>query len=72
MWWIAARGVGEDNPRGIAKEMRRQRFDLPRGTLAMEGGNGLVQPILLAEAVGSTFCVRGVAHPRPGRYLAGR
>ena len=67
MWWIAARHVGEDNPRAIAIQMRRQRFDLPRGRLAMDGGSGLVQPILLAEAVGSTFCVRGVADPRSSR-----
>jgi urea transport system substrate-binding protein len=59
MWWTAARRVGADEPRRIALEMRRGRFVLPRGTVSFNGGKRLTQQVYLAEAVGSTFCVRG-------------
>ena len=58
IWWTAAREVGADDPRRIAEHMRRGSFDLPRGTVALDGGARVDQQIYLAEAVGSTFRTR--------------
>ncbi|WP_236796050.1 substrate-binding protein [Amycolatopsis sp. GM8] len=57
MWWSVARRVGAEEPKLIADEMRRGRFELPRGTVTLSGGDSAVQPLHLFEAKGTAFAL---------------
>lgn len=55
VWAAAARHVRSTEPTPVADEIRRGRFEVPRGTLALEGRHHVEQPLYLAAARGSTF-----------------
>jgi urea transport system substrate-binding protein len=55
----AARRAGEDEPRAVARELRRSRSTFARGTVSLEGPETVIQELYVAEAV-------------PGGFLLGR
>jgi urea transport system substrate-binding protein len=55
MWAGAARRVKTCDPQSVANEMRVGRFDLPRGTVTLDGTGHVEQVMYLAEARGDTF-----------------
>jgi urea transport system substrate-binding protein len=55
MWAAAARHARTTEPVHVAAEMRVGRFELPRGTVTLDGSNRVDQRIYLAEARGATF-----------------
>lgn len=65
VWAAAARQVRSTDPVAVADEIRRGRYDLPRGTLDLHGEHHVDQPLYLAEARGTTFGSMddGPAHP---------
>ncbi|GAA1387348.1 hypothetical protein GCM10009613_22780 [Pseudonocardia kongjuensis] len=76
VWAAAARQVRTTDPTPVADEMRHGRFEVPRGTIALDGRHHVEQPLHLAAARGATFgsmsdsdgAVRtGAAPTRPGR-----
>ncbi|MFD4254298.1 substrate-binding protein [Amycolatopsis thermoflava] len=50
MWWLVASRVGAAEPRRIAEEIRRTRFELPRGVVTLDGGEHAAQRLHLVEA----------------------
>ncbi|AEA25432.1 substrate-binding protein [Pseudonocardia dioxanivorans] len=57
MWFAAAAQAGTDEPHAVARAMHDVRFELPRGTVTLDG-NGIVgQRIHVAEAVGTDLRV---------------
>ena len=76
VWAAAARQVRTTDPTPVADEMRHGRFEVPRGTIALDGRHHVEQPLHLATARGAPFgsmsdsdgAVRtGAARTRPGR-----
>lgn len=64
MWAGAARRARSTDPLQVADEMRVGRFELPRGTVTLDGSDHVRQRLYLAEAQGSTFgCVYPVGAP---------
>lgn len=61
IWWRAVRRTGTDDPRAVADAMRAGRFELPRGTVVLDGTDRVSQRLYLSEAVGTEFRVT-----RPG------
>jgi branched-chain amino acid transport system substrate-binding protein len=57
IWAMAASRAGVDDPRGIAREMRRGYFDMPRGRVRLDRDAGRTQQLYLGEAVGGSFSV---------------
>lgn len=55
VWAVAARRVRSTEPVPVADEIRFGRYDLPRGTLALDGHHHVEQPLHLATARGATF-----------------
>ncbi|MCO5614896.1 hypothetical protein L7F22_069181 [Adiantum nelumboides] len=55
VWAVAARRVRSTEPVPVADEIRSGRYDLPRGTLALDGRHHVEQPLHLAAARGATF-----------------
>lgn len=55
IWAAAARQVEPDDPGAIADQMRTGHFDLPRGTVTLDGTGRVVQALYLAEVRGDTF-----------------
>lgn len=53
IWWSAVRRAGGDDPGGIAEAMHNARFELPRGTVTVDGNGRIGQRLFLAEAVGT-------------------
>lgn len=63
LYAAAARQAGTNEPGHVAGELRRGRFDFPRGTVTMDGAVGMHQQLYLAEATARGFAVT----PAPGR-----
>jgi branched-chain amino acid transport system substrate-binding protein len=57
MYVAAVRHAGEDDPYSIAREMRTAQFELPRGTVTLDGTGAVAQRLYLADAAASTFRV---------------
>jgi branched-chain amino acid transport system substrate-binding protein len=57
MYAAAVRRAGEDDPYAIAREMRTARFELPRGTVTLDGSGAVAQRLYLADAAASTVRV---------------
>jgi branched-chain amino acid transport system substrate-binding protein len=57
LYAAAARRAGEDEPRTVARELRRSRSDFPRGTVTVEGPETVSQQLFLAEATPGGFAV---------------
>jgi hypothetical protein len=57
MYVAAVRHAGEDDPYSIAREMRTAQFELPRGTVTLDGSGAVAQRLYLADAAASTFRV---------------
>ncbi len=51
LYAAAARRAGEDEPRAVARELRRSRSEFPRGTVTVMGPETVEQSLFLAEAV---------------------
>ncbi len=66
MWAQSALIAGVDSPRQIAREMRRGKFDLPRGKVSLDRSSGITQRLYLAEADAARFSIRE-AEGRSGR-----
>ncbi|MDN5861196.1 MAG: substrate-binding protein [Pseudonocardia sp.] len=61
MWWAAAIRAGGDEPAAVAAAMHDDRFELPRGTVTVDGNGRVDQRLFLAEAVGTGL---RIASPR--------
>jgi urea transport system substrate-binding protein len=61
IWWAAVQRAGTDEPAAVAAAMRGARFDLPRGTVTVDGNGEVWQRLFLAEARGVEFRVVGSA-----------
>ncbi|GEL17895.1 substrate-binding protein [Pseudonocardia asaccharolytica] len=59
IWWCAVRRAGTDDPRVVADAMRAGRYELPRGTVVLDGSDRVVQRLYLSEAVGTELRVTG-------------
>jgi urea transport system substrate-binding protein len=57
LYAAAARQAGEDEPRTIARHLRRSRSDFPRGTVTVAGPETVWQRLFLAEATPGGFTV---------------
>ncbi|GAA4549787.1 substrate-binding protein [Pseudonocardia xishanensis] len=57
MWFAAAVRAGGDEPRAVARAMHDARFELPRGTVTLDGDGVVGQRIHVAEAVGTELRV---------------
>ncbi|MCW2720161.1 substrate-binding protein [Pseudonocardia sp.] len=57
LYAAAARRAGEDEPRTVARELRRSRSDFPRGTVTVAGPETVRQQLFLAEATPGGFAV---------------
>lgn len=57
LYAAAARRAGEDEPRAVARELRRSRIDFPRGTVTVAGPDTVEQRLFLAEAGPGGFAV---------------
>ncbi|MFC5947751.1 substrate-binding protein [Pseudonocardia lutea] len=55
MWAAAARRARTTNPDRVADEMRVGRYEFPRGTVTLDGTDGVHQRLYLAEARGAVF-----------------
>ncbi|MEV1292243.1 substrate-binding protein [Pseudonocardia sp. NPDC049635] len=55
VWAAAARRVRSTDPVEVADEIRRGRFEVPRGTIALDDRRLADQPLHLATARGATF-----------------
>jgi len=53
IWWAAASRAGGDEPAAVAEAMHNDRFEMPRGTVTVDGNGRVDQRIFLAEAVGT-------------------
>ncbi len=58
LYAAAARRAGEDEPRTVARELRRSRGDFPRGAVTISGPETVGQRLYLAEAITGGFAVR--------------
>lgn len=58
IWWHAVRRAGTDEPRAVAGAMRSGRFELPRGTVELDGTGHVIQRLHLSEAIGTELRVR--------------
>jgi urea transport system substrate-binding protein len=61
IWAASARACGVTEPQQVAKAMRFGRFDLPRGTVVLNGTDRCVQRLYLAEAHGGQYHVAASA-----------
>jgi len=62
IWWAAAnRAGGDETPDRVAGAMHGGRFELPRGTVTIDGNGRVDQRLFLAQAVGTSL---RVASPR--------
>jgi hypothetical protein len=50
LYAAAARRAGEDEPRTVARELRNNRADFPRGVVTVQGPETVAQQLFLAEA----------------------
>lgn len=57
LYAAAARRAGDDEPRAVARELRRSRSTFPRGTVTVAGPETVQQRLFLAEAVPGGFRV---------------
>jgi len=57
LYATAARRAGEDEPRTVARELRRSRAEFPRGTVTVSGPETVTQQLYLAEATAGGFAV---------------
>ena len=57
LYAAAARRAGEDEPRTVARELRRSRAEFPRGTVTVSGPETVTQQLYLAEATAGGFAV---------------
>jgi urea transport system substrate-binding protein len=57
LYAAAARRAGEDEPRTVARELRRSRAEFPRGTVTVSGPESVGQQLYLAEAMAGGFAV---------------
>jgi branched-chain amino acid transport system substrate-binding protein len=57
LYAAAARRAGEDEPRTVARELRRSRADFPRGRVTVSGPETVDQRLYLAEATAGGFAV---------------
>jgi branched-chain amino acid transport system substrate-binding protein len=57
LYAAAARQAGEDEPRSVARHLRRSRSDLPRGTVTVSGPETVRQRLFLAQATPGGFTV---------------
>lgn len=57
IWWDAVRQAGTDEPAAVARAMHNGRFELPRGTVVVDGNGSVGQRLYLAEAVGTELRV---------------
>ena len=57
LYAAAARRAGEDEPRTVARELRRSRSAFPRGTVMVDGPETVWQQLFLAEATPGGFAV---------------
>jgi urea transport system substrate-binding protein len=55
VWAAAVRRAGTADPGSVADEMRVGRFELPRGTVTLDGTDQVKQRLYLAEVRGETF-----------------
>jgi urea transport system substrate-binding protein len=53
IWRDAVRRAGTDEPHAVAQAMHNGRFELPRGTVTVDGNGEVGQRLFLAEAVGT-------------------
>jgi branched-chain amino acid transport system substrate-binding protein len=53
IWRAAASRAGGDEPAAVAEAMHNDRFEMPRGTVTVDGNGRVDQRIFLAEAVGT-------------------
>jgi urea transport system substrate-binding protein len=60
IWWRAVRRAGTDEPRAVADAMRAGRYELPRGTVVLDGTDRVSQRLYLSEAVGTELRVKSV------------
>jgi urea transport system substrate-binding protein len=57
LYAAAARRAGEDEPRAIARELRRSRVEFPRGAVTVDGPETVHQQMFVAEATAGGFRV---------------
>lgn len=57
IWWSAAVRAGTDEPRAVADAMHGARFELPRGTVTLDGNGVVGQRLYVSEAVGTDLQV---------------
>ena len=57
LYAAAARKAGEDEPRTVARELRRSRSDFPRGRVTVTGPETVDQRLFLAEATSGGFAL---------------
>lgn len=57
MWFASAVLAGTDEPRAVARAMHGARFELPRGTVTLDGNGVVGQRMHVAEAVGTDLRV---------------
>jgi branched-chain amino acid transport system substrate-binding protein len=53
IWSAAARRAGTEDPTALAGAMHNERFELPRGTVTVDGNGHVGQQLFLAQAVGT-------------------
>ncbi|WP_226378986.1 substrate-binding protein [Pseudonocardia sp. KRD291] len=53
IWWTAARRARTDEPAAVAAAMHNGNFELPRGTVRLDGDGDVHQQLYVAEAVGT-------------------
>lgn len=61
IWAVAVRRAGTDEPAAVAGAMHNGTFELPRGTVTLDGNGAVGQRVFLAEAVGTEL--RAVSSP---------
>lgn len=57
LYAAAARRAAEDEPRAIARELRRSRVEFPRGAVTVEGPETVRQDLFVAQATAGGFVV---------------
>jgi branched-chain amino acid transport system substrate-binding protein len=59
IWRRAVRRAGTDEPRAVADAMRHGRYDLPRGTVVLDGTDRVAQQLYVSRAVGTDLVIAG-------------